>query len=127
MIDADLQLIECDWMCVGYRASHEEQLQLLALCRRFDGRVVYREGDVMLLEFGAYRDVLDEALMRLPRDGVTHFWRSGTATISGETKPSDGTQFLRPLVRPQNVHSCESVSAVSPPPGLFSRRRSLSP
>ncbi len=117
MTDADLQLIECDWMCVGYRASHDDQLQLLAMCRRFDGRVAFREGEVMLLEFGAYRNVLDEALLRLPKSGVTHFWRSGTATISGEAPPRRGTQFLRHLTVLQNTHSC--VCSVSPPPGVL--------
>ncbi len=119
MTDADLQLIECDWMNVGYRAPHEVQLQLLALCRRFDGRVVFREGDVMLLEFCAYRHVLDETLMRLPRARITHFWGSGTATIPGEGKCQKGTQFLRQAAKPQNVHSCECVSVVSPPPGVL--------
>jgi hypothetical protein len=119
MIDAELQLIECDWMLIGYRTNRAEQLQLLALCRRFDGRVVFREGKVMLLEFGAYRDVLDDALLLLPRAGVTHFWRSGTAKNSGEANAPGGIQFLRQAVWPQNVHSCECVSVVSPPPGVL--------
>lgn len=79
MTDDELESIAWDRICIGYRATNGEQLRLLALCRRFDGRVVYREGDRMVLEFSAARVVLDEVLQWLPRAGVTHFWRSGAS------------------------------------------------
>lgn len=49
-------------MCVANRAANGAQLRLLELCRRFDGRMVYREGDRILLAFGAVREALDAAL-----------------------------------------------------------------
>lgn len=83
MTHPDLQLIPCDRLIVGFRAGRDAQFDLINLCRRFDGSVIFREGEVMVVEVGAFPGVIDDLLSRLPRERVTHLWRSGPALISG--------------------------------------------
>lgn len=116
MTNPDLQLTPCDWLRVGFRAGPARQLDLIRLCRHFDGAVIFREGEVMVLEIGTYPELIDEVLARLPRDAVTHLWRSGPVPISGERATPQGIHFLRHLTVAQNVHS--SV-CVTPPPGVL--------
>ncbi len=79
----DLQFIACVWLLIGFCGGREEQSRAINLCRRFDGTVLFQEGDVMVVEVAASPEVIDDLLARLPRGGVTHLWRSGPPAFSG--------------------------------------------
>lgn len=74
--DRELQFIACEWLLVGYCGSQDEQRMAIDLCGRYEGRVIYREGDILLIEVGGHQDDFDELLAKLPEKGVTHLWRS---------------------------------------------------
>jgi hypothetical protein len=93
MTNLDFPLNHCGWLIVGFRVGREEQFKLIALCRRFDGAVIFRAGEVMVVEIGAFPGVIDDLLTRLPRKSVTHLWRSGSAPISGVGTARQGTNF----------------------------------
>lgn len=77
MNNSDVLFNSCDWLFVGFCGGREEQFRAINLCRRFDGTVLFREGDVIVVEVNADRETIDELLAQLPRGGVTHLWRSG--------------------------------------------------
>lgn len=88
MIDPGFQLLGCDWLLIGSRGNREEQLRAISLCRRFAGTVLFREGEVMVIEIGGYPQEIDDLLARLPREGITHLWRSGhTVRMPGFVVP----------------------------------------
>jgi acetolactate synthase small subunit len=90
MIDPGFQLLECDWLMIGSRGNREGQLRAINLCRRFDGTVLFREGEVMVIEVSGYPQEIDDLLAKLPREGITHLWRSGqTVQVPGTVVPFD--------------------------------------
>lgn len=78
MTNPSLQLIQYDWLLMGFRGGRDERLAVIDLCRRSNGTVLFREGDVMVVEISAFPSVVEDLLDKLPRARVTHLWRSGT-------------------------------------------------
>jgi hypothetical protein len=77
MNSPEMQFTAIDRLIVGFCGVPLELVAALNLCRRFDGVVLYREKDVMVIEIGSDRETIDELLAKLPQGAVTHLWRSG--------------------------------------------------
>jgi acetolactate synthase small subunit len=77
MTDSDLQFTDCGRLLIGFRCDQEEQARVISRCRRFDGTMLLREGEVMVFEIAGYPAEIDDLLSMLPREGITHLWRSG--------------------------------------------------
>ena len=77
MNSRELQFLPMDCLMVGVRGVPLELIAFLTLCRRYEGRVVFREQDVLVIEIVGEPALLDDLLTRLPRAGLTHLWRRG--------------------------------------------------
>lgn len=89
----NFQFEPSEWLRVGLRGGPYELVEMVNLCRRFDGNVLYREGQVMVVEVGGRPEVLDDLLARLPKARVTHLWRSGVAFGPGNAAVHRKTNF----------------------------------
>lgn len=77
MTHPDLQVLEQGWLLLGFRGGREEQMQTIQLCRRLGGTVLFREGDVMVVEISGATETVNAFLVQLPGRCVTHFWQRG--------------------------------------------------
>lgn len=75
-----------DRLLIGIRGVPIELVAALNLCRRFEGTVVYREKDVLVLQVDATVETIDELLRELPLGLVTHLWRNGPVVIPWPTR-----------------------------------------
>lgn len=75
-----LQFAADDWLLIGF-CGRKEQLEAIMLCREYHGTVLFREGEVMVVEVGGEAEAIDGLLARLHGKGVTHLWRGGTVAV----------------------------------------------
>lgn len=86
-------------LIVAFRGGVYELTEAINLCRRFEGSLVDRQRDVLIIEVGAPPAVIDELLARLPRRGVTHLWRSGGHSLGAEA-PARGEPAIFAASKP---------------------------
>ena len=81
MRPSDLKANAYDCLLIGIRRKRFEQVTVIDLCRQFDARLLFREGEVIVVDIGGCSAAIDDLLAKLSRnESVTHLWRRGTST-----------------------------------------------